>query len=214
MRRMSRNAAARRPHRGVRGTGVLRVRRRAVRPAAEAGRSRCTIASARVRTPSLSKIGETWLRTVFSLLPSCFAIAWLSRPRATSSSTAVSATVSAGFAGRRGARRAARAGATNARNASTNTGHAGSPSSSTWFALSSDEARARDRRGQVATFLERNGQVVARVHDQRRHPDLRRRPGDVDLRGTSRAFAPRLRRSPSAAAGRSTSGAARVCRRG
>jgi hypothetical protein len=43
----------------------------------------------RVLTPSLEKMLETWLRTVFSLLASDAAIAALSRPRAISVSTAV-----------------------------------------------------------------------------------------------------------------------------
>src|SRR5690242_19804998 len=49
-----------------------------------------TIASARVRTSSLLKMAETWLRTVFSLFANAPAIALLSRPRARSARTSCS----------------------------------------------------------------------------------------------------------------------------
>jgi hypothetical protein len=80
-------------------------------------------------------------------------------------------------------------------------------------AFEGEEASAGNQRREAATFVERHPRVAARVDDQRRHAQARRRVGDVGV-----VEAARVRAAPSGLAlirsGRSTSGAARPFPRG
>src|SRR5580704_11104025 len=71
--------------------GLGRPQSEVLRPKPESRAS--TTAWARLLTPSLLKMMETWLRTVLALVPSFLAMLSLSRPWARSSSTSFSRAV-------------------------------------------------------------------------------------------------------------------------
>ena len=76
-------------------------------------------------------------------------------------------------------------------------------------AVQRHEARAGNQRGELAAFVERHPRIAARMQDQRRHAQLPRQLGDVDLvEGLQRARGV-LRRRGQRARARSTTGVLR-----
>ena len=177
MRRLSQLNGEHRSEQPVRRTFVPRVVVVAL-PAAS-----CTIASARVRTPSLSKMVETWLRTVFSLLPEPVARSRGCRaPLRPGGSTSRSCRRQRDLLGnvvdlRRAGGRRKRA----------HFGQEHGPGrldleQHMVVAIERDEAGARDQGGQVTPFIERHGDVAASVQNQRRHATGCRARSDTSTR--------------------------------